>query len=70
MLKYASKYLKIPAPVIKIVIFHYGWLKKAEIPVTFQTSPGGLSLCFLIQMSTVIPFDLDNQKRSLCISQA
>jgi hypothetical protein len=32
MLKYASKYFKIPAQVMKIVIFHYGWLKKAEIP--------------------------------------
>jgi hypothetical protein len=32
MLKYASKYLKIPAQVMKIVIFHFGWLKKAEIP--------------------------------------
>jgi hypothetical protein len=27
-----SKYIKIPAQVMKIVIFHYGWLKKAEIP--------------------------------------
>jgi hypothetical protein len=32
MLKSASKYLQIPAQVMKIVIFHYGWLKKAEIP--------------------------------------
>jgi hypothetical protein len=30
MLKSASKYLKIPAQVMKIVIFHYGWLKKAD----------------------------------------
>jgi hypothetical protein len=28
MLKSASKYLKIPAQVMKIFIFHYGWLKK------------------------------------------
>jgi hypothetical protein len=27
MIKYASKYLKIPAQVMKIVICHYGWLK-------------------------------------------
>jgi tartrate dehydratase beta subunit/fumarate hydratase class I family protein len=28
ILKSASKYLKIPAKVMKIVIFHNGWLKK------------------------------------------
>jgi hypothetical protein len=32
LLKSASEHLKIPAQIMKIVIFHYGWLKKAEIP--------------------------------------
>jgi hypothetical protein len=32
MLKSASKYLTIPAHVMKIFVFHYGCLKKAEIP--------------------------------------
>jgi hypothetical protein len=31
MLKSSSKYLKIPAQVMKIVIFHYGWLKKSHV---------------------------------------